>query len=260
MKGFWKTLVIVMFVVSGCARGKLTTREVHYRHGEEELVGYLAYDDAVQGKRPGVLVVHEWWGLNEYARRRARMLADLGYVAFACDMYGANKVTDDPSKAGSWAGHLRGDVQLWRSRSLRGLQILRQQPQTDQARLAAIGYCFGGSTVLHMAYADAPVSAVVSFHGGMPVPEGESEIDPAILICHGAQDTHASTDSIVKLQGRLDELDADWLMVTYGHAEHSFTNPAADEHGVDGVSYDENADRRSWQHMQLFLEAELGRE
>jgi dienelactone hydrolase len=258
----WKLhLTVVLFLVTaGVAWPEVVSRTVEYQHGETQLVGYLAYDDEVAGRRPGVLVVHEWWGLNEYARRRARMLAQLGYVAFAADMYGKGKATEDPSKAAAWAGHLRGDLELWRERAVRGLEVLKKQPQTDPDHLAAIGYCFGGSTVLHMAFGGPPLAGVVSFHGGLPIPKDAASVRTPMLVCHGARDSHTRPATIQKFQDRLDALGADWMMITYGHAEHSFTNPAADEHGVKGVSYNEKADMRSWRHMRNFLKERFGKE
>jgi dienelactone hydrolase len=136
---------------------------------------------------------------------------------------------------------------------LRGLEVLTNQPQTDREHVAAIGYCFGGSTVLHLAFSDASLDGVVSFHGGLPIPETGTEIPTPILVCHGAQDEHTAPTVIRRFQDRLDALEADWLMITYGHAEHSFTNPAADAAGAEGVGYNRKADLRSWGHMRAFL-------
>jgi len=239
------------------AVGEVVTKTIDYTHAGDTLEGYLAYDDAVDGKHPGVLVVHEWWGLNEYAKRRARMLAELGYVAFCADMYGQGKVTADPGKAGNWSGHLRGNLDEWRARATAGLNILKKQPQTSTDDLAAIGYCFGGSTVLQLAYTGADLDAVVSFHGSFPVPDDDATVNAPILICHGAQDGFTKPDQIRAWQSRMDAIGADWHMTTYARAEHSFTNPAADEHGVDGVSYNKTADQRSWAHMQRFFERQF---
>jgi dienelactone hydrolase len=251
--------VLVMGMAAPTAFAEVVTRTIEYQHAGDTLQGYLAYDDEIEGKRPGVLVVHEWWGLNDYAKRRARMLAELGYVAFCADMYGQGKVTDDPGQAGNWSGHLRGDVDKWRQRALAGLRVLNDQPQTDTEKLAAIGYCFGGSTVLHLAYADAgaDIDAVVSFHGSFPLADKNAEVGPAVLVCHGAQDGFAKPKQIQAWQKRMDQVGADWHMTTYAQAEHSFTNPGADAHGVDGVSYNEKADNRSWAHMKVFFERQL---
>lgn len=251
------TYIALAALFSTPVYAEIITKDIEYEHNGTALVGYLAYDDSIEGKRPGVLVVHEWWGLNDYAKRRARMLAELGYVAFAADMYGKGKATADPSKASEWAGHLRGNVGLWRARALRGIEILKKQDVTDTERLAAIGYCFGGSTVLHLAYAGAPLKAVVSFHGGLPTPADDAEIKAAIVICHGASDQHAEDKEIIAVKDALNKHKADWLMIMYGNARHSYTNPAVDEHGIPSVRYNEKADKRSWQHMKEFLSEAL---
>ena len=245
---------LVTLALASPALGEIVTKNVAYEHNGTQLEGYLAYDDETEGKRPGVLVVHEWWGLNDYAKRRARMLAELGYVAFCADMYGKGKVTDDPKQASAWSGHLSGNAELWRARAAAGLDVLKKQSQTDTDRLAAIGYCFGGSTVLQLAYAGTDLNAVVSFHGSFPRPAEDANVNASVLVCHGAQDDFAKPAQIQKWQARMDQIDADWHMTTYAGAEHSFTNPAADEHGVDGVSYNKLADERSWAHMKLFFE------
>jgi dienelactone hydrolase len=254
-------LLPLIFILAGsavAAFGEVQTETITYEHEGRQLAGYLAYDDAVDGKRPGVLVVHEWWGLNDYAKRRARMLAKLGYVAFCADMYGQGKTTEDPKQAGNWSGHISGNVSLWRTRAQRGLDVLKEQPQTDHEDLAAIGYCFGGSTVLQLAYSGAELDAVVSFHGSFPMPAKDAELEAPVLVCHGAQDGFAKPQTIQNWQQRMDAIDADWHMTTYAQAEHSFTNPQADAHGVDGVSYNQTADARSWAHMQLFFDRRFG--
>jgi len=246
-----------MVGVPAVAAGEVVTEELTYEHEGETFGGYLAYDKAKQGERPGVLVIHEWWGLDGYAKRRARMLASLGYVAYAPDMYGEDEPTDDPSVASNWAGHLRGDVDLWRGRTQAALEQLKARDRAHGERVAAIGYCFGGATVLHLAYSGADVEAVVSFHGGFPEPADETMVEPTVLVCHGAQDGHAAREEVAAWQQQMDEVEADWQMVTYARAEHSFTNPAADERDIPGIGYDEKADERSWALMQRFLSRQL---
>src|SRR5262249_22152623 len=159
-----------------------------YKHGDLELEGYLAWDDAVSGKRPGVLIVHEWWGLNDYARRRADQLAKLGYVAFALDMYGKGVLLKHPSEAGGRDTPVRSNVKDWRDRAIAGLKVLKSQEQCDASRLAAIGYCFGGSTVLQLAFTGADLKGVVTFHGALTPPSDDEgkQLKAKILICHGA--------------------------------------------------------------------------
>jgi dienelactone hydrolase len=237
------------------AAAEIATEEIAYRQGDVTLRGFLAWDADREGQRPAVLVVHEWWGLNDYARQRARKLAGLGYIAFALDMYGEGKVTEHPSEAGEWAGKIRANVDTWRSRALAGLKILQSHPLADSERTAAIGYCFGGSTVLQLAYANAPVRGVVSFHGALPpLSEETKQVKPAVLVCHGAADGFISQESIQAFQAGMERVEADWHMITYGNARHSFTNPDADQRGIDGLRYNKKADHRSWQHMQLFFD------
>lgn len=261
-----KTTLAVTFLASlvavSQAHAKVQSKTIAYKHGDAELQGYLAWDDSIEGKRPGVLVVHEWWGLNDYVRARADQLAKFGYVAFAIDMYGEGKITKHPKQASEWAGQIRANVEQWRERALTGLGVLRKQEQVDSSRLAAIGYCFGGATVMQMAYAGAELKGVVSFHGSLPAPEPqqqkEGRIKASLLICHGAADPFVPEDRAQKLREALSAAGADWHMVYYGGARHSFTNPDADQYGVDGIKYDKQADERSWRHMQIFFEGLFG--
>ena len=238
---------------------EVVTQEVTYAHGEVTLKGFVAYDDAVEGPRPGVLVVHEWWGLNDYARSRAKQLAELGYVALAVDMYGDAKTTEDPTQAQHWSGQFQGN-DLMRQRAQAGLEVLAKHERVDAGLLAAIGYCFGGTTVLQLAYSGADVKAVVSFHSSLPLPGPEDmakgRIKASILVCHGGDDAFVPAEHVSDFNAKLGQTDADWQFVAYGGAKHSFTNPNAGKFGIDGLAYDPNADRRSWRDMkQLFKEA-----
>lgn len=234
-------------------QAEVQTKRISYEHDGTKLEGVLAWDTTHEGKRPGVLVVHEWWGLNDYAELRAKKLAELGYVAFALDMYGKGQVTTHPSQAGEWAGQIRSNTAAWRSRALAGLKILQQQEMVDTTNMAAIGYCFGGSTVLQLAYADAPLKGVVSFHGALVPPQGIEEIDSKILVCHGAADAFVPPADVQKFESSLQGIKADYALVSYGGARHGFTNPDAGEFGIENLKYDPQADQRSWQHMQLFF-------
>jgi dienelactone hydrolase len=240
------------------ALATVVTEDLPYRDGDVALRGCLAYDDAHVGPRPAVLVVHEWWGLNDFAREQARRLAALGYVALAVDMYGTGKVTDDPQQARLWASALYADPQKWRPRAKAAFDVLAAHPRVDRNRIAAIGFCFGGATVQQMAWSGLPLTGVVSFHGSL-VPAGETDIKQTrarVLILHGAADTHVSDADLHTWLAALRGSDVDWQLIMYSGAKHSFTNPAADARGMDGVGYNEPAARRSWNHMRLFL-AEL---
>ncbi len=245
-------------LLPGLALAEVQTQAVTYQDGDQTLTGYLAYDDAVEGKRPGVLVVHEWWGLNDYAKRRAEMLAELGYVAFAADMYGDDRVTSHAADAKGWMQQITANVDGWRARAQAGLDVLKQQAQTDAERLAAVGYCFGGATVMQMAYAGADLDGVVSFHGSLPAPpEDLSAIAPSILAAHGSADDFVPPKNVQAFEDGLERVGADWQLVAYGGARHGFTNPTAADYGIDNVAYNPQADQRSWALMQGFLDEVL---
>lgn len=252
MSRYLKLLLMGLLWVSS-AQAELVKQTIDYSVGETEMVGYLVYDDATTASRPGVLVVHEWWGLNEFAQKKTEELAELGYVAFALDMYGGGKDTEHPETAGEWASQVRG-TPLMRERARAGLELLRAHELTDPGKLAAIGFCFGGTTVLELAYSGADLQGIVSFHGGLSVPAEDDQIKAGILVCHGAADPMVTDATIDEFQRALAEKEADWMMIYYGGAQHSFTNPGADERGIDGLGYDPKADERSWDHMKLFFD------
>lgn len=245
--------LLVLLFPSLCI-AEIQTKTIPYRHGAVPLEGFVAWDDSQTEKRPGVLVVHEWWGLNAYARDRARQLAELGYVAFAVDMYGNGQVTTHPDQAGKWMKRVQANVKQWQSRVLKGLVVLQGQEVVDPRKIAAIGYCFGGATVLQLAYSGADVQGVVSFHWALPFPTEEAQSTKAkILIAHGNADPFLNEEHVRKFRRVLDQSNFDWQMVVYAGARHSFTNPGADSHGIDALKYDQRADERSWKHMQLFF-------
>ena len=235
---------------------KVQVKTVPYTKGEISFEGFMAWDDAQKGKRPGVLVVHEWWGLNDYVRKRAEQLAALGYVAFAVDMYGKGKVTTHPDEASQWMKQTTANVEMWQARAKEGLNILQADPQVDPTKLAAIGYCFGGATVMQMVYSGAPVQGVVSFHGSLPLPPASPPIKSSakILIAHGDADSFLPSEHISKFKTALDGAGLDWQMHIYGGAQHSFTNPSANDYGVQGIKYQKQADQRSWKHMKVFFD------
>lgn len=243
------------------AEAKIVSKVIAYKDGDVELEGYLVYDDAIEGQRPGVMVVHEWWGLNDYARKRANMLAELGYVAFAADMYGKGVLVNNPKDASKLATGVRSDRAAWMKRAALGLEQLKAAKQTDPKRLAAIGYCFGGSTVLNMALDGMDLAAVVSFHGALPndlTVEQAKGIKGTMLICHGARDNFIKDEVIQKFRAVLDEAATDYLFEYYGGAVHSFTDPDADKAGVAGLAYDRRSDLRSWASMRQIFEEKFG--
>jgi dienelactone hydrolase len=254
------SLALFLLAATAPALAKITTEAVPYRDGDLALEGYMAYDDSHTGPQPAVLIVHEWWGLNDFAKTQARRLAELGYVAFAVDMYGRGKVTEDPGEAQPWAVALYANPQKWRQRAKAGFDVLAGHARVDRKRIAAIGYCFGGATVQQMAWSGLPLKGVVSFHGSLVPPSTDEarRTRARVLILHGAADTHVSDEDLHKYVDALRGSNIDWQLVMYAGAKHSFTNPKADDLGMPGVGYDERAARRSWRQMRLFLAERFG--
>jgi dienelactone hydrolase len=249
-------LIAGMVLWSSVCGAAVVGSKVDYRHGDTVLEGYLAYDDASREARPGVLVVHEWYGLNDYAMKRADQLAGLGYVAFALDMYGKGVRAADNKEAGALAGKYKGDRPLMRARALAGLDVLKKNIMVDPRRIAAIGYCFGGTTVLELARSGADVAGVVSFHGGLDAPPSETAptIRAKVLVLHGADDPLVPAKDMAAFQDEMRRGGVDWQMIYYGGAVHSFTNPQAGADPIKGVAYHERSERRSWQAMKLFFD------
>ena len=247
--------IIFLLLIAISAQAGVVGKPVQYTHEGTTLEGYLAYDDSVKGQRPGILVVHEWWGLNDYVRSRVDKLAQLGYVAFALDMYGKGVWTTKPSEAKELSGHLRG-TPLLRQRAQAGLDILKSNNQVDPKRIAAIGYCFGGTTVLELAYSGADIAGVVTFHGGLTAakPEDLSRIKAKFLVCHGADDGFIPAAAIQAFQEGMNKAGSDWQMIYFSGAVHAFTNPDADKVGIKGIAYNRQADERSWNYMRQFFE------
>jgi dienelactone hydrolase len=247
--------IFALLLLTLPVRAEIVEKDVTYEFDGEKYTGRLVYDDALEGPRPGVLVIHEWWGLSDYEKRRARMLAELGYVAFAADIYGTGKLTDDPEQAEQWMSWVTADPAEWRERVRAALDQLLVGGRVDPARVAAIGYCFGGATVLQAAYGNLPLAGVVSFHGALPAApeEAKGKIGPRILAFHGAADPFVAPEVAAGFQAALEEAGADWEMVVFGGVRHSFTNPGADQRGMEALKYDADADLRSWAGMQEFF-------
>lgn len=234
---------------------RIVTRPVEYKAGETTMVGYLAYDDAKPGRRPGVLVVPDWKGLGDFAKEKAEELAATGYVALAVDMYGGGLIAQDNEEAARLAGPLKGNRAEMRARVRAAFEILAAHPQVLPEKIAAIGFCFGGTTVLELARSGAPVAGVVSFHGNLdtPDPADAKQIRGKVLVLHGADDPYVPPPEVVAFQEEMQRAKVDWQLVMYGGAVHSFTNPKA---GVDpsrGAAYNESADRRSRRAMKEFF-------
>lgn len=237
------------------AHAELRTQVVEYKDGNTVLEGYLAYDDAVKVRRPGVLVVHEWTGLGDYVKRRAEQLAKLGYVAFAADIYGKGIRPTKPEEARAQTDIYRKDRQLMRRRAAAGLAVLQKNALTDAQRIAAIGYCFGGGVVLELARSGAPIAGVVSFHGNLdtPNPADAKNIKAKVLVLHGADDPIVPQDQVAAFEKEMREAAVDWQLIAYGGAVHGFTNPDSGNDASKRLAYNEKADRRSFAAMQQFF-------
>ena len=237
------------------ARADIVTKSVEYKEGDTTLEGFVAYDNSVKNSRPGVLIVHQWKGLGDYEKMRAEMLANMGYVAFACDIYGKGVRPASMQEAGAQAGKYKGDRALLRKRVKAGLETLLKQQGVDAKRVAAIGYCFGGTTALELARSGADVAGVVSFHGGLgtPTPEDAKNIKCKVLACHGADDPNVPPAEVAGFEKEMRDAKVDWQLIAYGNAVHSFTDKSAGNDNSKGAAYNEKADHRSWQAMKDFF-------
>ncbi|MEO7487313.1 MAG: dienelactone hydrolase family protein [Ferruginibacter sp.] len=262
MKKYFISVLTMLSMVSAATlsaqnASSIKGEEVIYTDGGSTFKGYVAYDEKQQGKRPAILVVPEWWGNNDYNRMRTRMLAELGYIAIAVDMYGDGKIAANPTDAQAYATPFYNDPQLGKSRLEAAAKKLMEYPQTDATKMAAIGYCFGGSMVLNAAKLGMDLKGVVSFHGGLATaPATAGSTKAKILVCHGGADKFVSADDIKKFRDNLDSLKVPYTFNVYEGATHAFTNPDATEIGKKfnmPIEYNEVADKQSWNDMKDFF-------
>lgn len=246
---------LVVLCGATSSRAEVKTETVKYKSGDTEFVSFLAYDPANTGRRPGILVAPEWVGLNDYAKHRAEQLAGLGYVALAVDPYGGGKTTTDMKEAAAWSSALKKDPKELRARMNAALETLRMNPHVDPTKMAAIGYCFGGTAVLELARSGADLTGVVTFHGGLstPAPAVAGAIKPQVLVNHGGDDPFVPMEDVLAFQKEMKDAGAHYQINIYSGAVHSFTNPAADGRRMKGATYNKVADERSWQAMQDFF-------
>jgi dienelactone hydrolase len=233
-------------------------KAVQYKVQDVVMEGYLVHNKHITGKHPGVLVVHEWWGLNNYARERARMLADLGYTALAVDMYGGYKVADHPDDAGKFSSELMKNFDVAKDRFIAAMDVLKKDASVDPSMIAAIGYCFGGGIVLNMARQGADLRGVASFHGNLAAvkPARPGSIKAKILVLNGGADSFTTPQQIADFKKEMDAAGADYRFISYTGAMHSFTNPEADELAKKfkmPIAYNADADKQSWEELQKFL-------
>jgi dienelactone hydrolase len=252
-----KTILLSAVILAGAfsSRAAIQSQTIEYTQGGATLEGVLVWDDAVSGPRPGVLVVHQWLGLTDYEKHRAEMLAQLGYVAFCADIYGKDIRPKNTTEAGEQAGKYKADRALLRQRVNAGLAELKKSKLVDGKRIAAIGYCFGGTTVLELALSGAELNGVVSFHGGLdaPNPADAKNIKGKVLVEAGADDPFQKPEDLAAFQKEMRDAKVDWQITFHGGAVHSFTQPMAGNDNSKGAAYNERADQRSWQAMKDFF-------
>ncbi|MGD8177320.1 dienelactone hydrolase family protein [Marinimicrobium sp. ARAG 43.8] len=256
---FASLLAILLTMMTALAHADVTSREIRYEVEGEPYTGYLAFDDSVQGERPGILVVHEWWGHGDYVRKRADMLARLGYTAFALDMYGSDKYADHPEKAQAFMQAVMSNRQQAEARFRKAMDVLKEQPQTDSDSIAALGYCFGGAVVLNMARRGLDLEGVISYHGmlGTDKPASKGDIKAEVLVFNGEADPMVPAEQVAAFEKEMSEADVDYRVVNYEGAKHAFTNSDATEAGERfdlPLAYDPEADADSWRQTQQFLE------
>jgi len=254
------SLVITFIAAATVARAAVKTEVIEYKDGDTVLEGFLAYDDAKTGARPGVLVIHDWTGLQDYTKRRATMLAELGYVAFAADIYGKGVRPVEPADCAKEAGKYKGNLPLLRKRVTLGYDQLLKRKEVNAQKTAAIGYCFGGTTVLELARSGSPVAGVVSFHGGLgtalPAPEGG--VKAKVLVCQGADDPYVKPPEQEAFKEEMTKAKVNLEFISYPDAVHSFTKPEAGNDKSQGQAYNEAADKKSWTDMKAFLKKIFG--
>jgi dienelactone hydrolase len=260
-----RVVSLAAVAMASMALAEIKVEKIEYKIGNTDYEGVLAYDDAVSGKRPGVLICHEWWGCNQYIEMRARKLAELGYIAFGLDMYGKGNNTSDPGRAREWMTNLTQDNNVLRDRASAGLDVLASNDKTDVSKLAVIGYCMGGTVALELARSGRPhtesLRAIGVFHASKLAatnPEENKRIRGTVLICHGQNDNFVEPEQIEKFHSQMKEAGVDYQFDSYSDSVHAFTNPDADSFGVAGVAYNARADRRSWAALKEILAESLG--
>lgn len=253
------SLVLPLLTTPLISHAALVKKNVTYQIDGKPFEGYLVYDDANRAPKPGVLVAHDWLGVTDKTKEKADRLAQLGYTAFAVDIFGKDARPKNPEEAGKLAGTYKKDRALLRSRMQEGLKVLTAQPQVDKKHLAAIGYCFGGTAAIELARSGADIKGVVSFHGGLdsPHPEDGKKIKAKILALHGADDPFVPAADLAAFEEEMRKAKVDWQLIKFGNAVHSFTDQTAGTDNSKGAAYNETADRRSWQDMQDFFKEAL---
>jgi dienelactone hydrolase len=249
----WSMLLFTLFSVHAIAKD-IKVETVVYEKNGVKMEGQMVYDAKKKGNRPAVLVFHNWMGNNDYTLSRAKQLAEEGYIAFSADIYGQGVRPKDVPEASALATKYKNDRKLMRERANSALEALLKNKNVDKNKVVAIGYCFGGTVALEMARDLSPLAGVISFHGGLSTPMKASKVNTKVLVLHGADDPFVKDEEVLEFQKEMRDAKADWHMVSYGNSVHSFTEKAAGNDNSKGAAYNEKADKRSWQHMEEFLD------
>jgi len=254
----------LIFIASTSAQAEIVTKEIAYESNGVPLTGFLAYDDSISGKRPGVLVVHEWWGHNQHARNKAKQLAELGYTSLALDMYGDGKHADHPKQAGEFMNAAMKDWEGSQAKFRAARKVLEGHETVDASRIASIGFCFGGTVSIRMAGAGDDLKAVVAFHSGLPVDAPPTaKITASILVINGADDVWVPKEAVMKFKGQMANAGAYLTYISLPGVKHGYTNPQADEKnkkfGITNLEYNAEADKKAWQTLKEFFNRVLAK-
>jgi dienelactone hydrolase len=251
------SIFLATFLFSNSVFSAVQKEQITYKHGDTQLEGYMFWDDSFNGKRPGILIFPEEWGINDYPQLRAEMLAENGYAAFVADMFGNSRLSRKPKEASVWVKKVSKDVNKWRERAKLGLEQLVSHEKVNTGKIAALGYSFGGSTAMQLAYTGAELNGVVVLHTLFPPAKQEEleMINSKILILHGDADPFMSRERFNDFQKALSNTKIDWVITTYSGAKHSFSNPYADGYGIDGLEYNIDAEKRSWIQVLSFFKS-----
>ncbi len=255
LKAIKLSLVFSFLFLSINAQAKIVAETMEYKAANESFEGFISYDDTKKGKLPAVLIVHDWMGVGDYVKSRAKQLAAMGYVAFAADIYGKGVRPKDSNEASKLAGKYKADRKVMRQRAQAALAILKASPNVNVQKIAAIGYCFGGTTVLELARDGAPLVGVASFHGGLdtPNPDDAKNIKGKVLVLHGGDDDFVPDTQVIAFKNEMRKAKLDWQLVMYGGAVHAFTVPTAGNDPTTGAAYNEKADKRSFDELKRFF-------
>ncbi|HWQ80993.1 MAG TPA: dienelactone hydrolase family protein [Ignavibacteria bacterium] len=252
-----KRIIVLLFVMitAVAARAQIVTENVTYDDGGVLLLGYIAYDESIQNKKPAVIIVHDWMGIGEFAKEKAEAIAKLGYVGFAVDIYGIDSRPKNTQEAGKLAGTYKNDRNLMRKRINIAFDEIKKKNYVNPDRIAVMGYCFGGTVALELARSGADVKGTVSFHGGLdtPYPKDAKNIKGKVLVLHGGDDPFVPREQVSAFEKEMNDAGVDYQLFIYSGAVHSFTNPAAGNDNSKGAAYNEKADKRSWEAMKTFF-------